>query len=877
MTTDPQPTPPEPDFESQITALLFGELSAAQAAHVRAAIASSPELQSLHDNLQATIGLVHEAVRQPVESEGSLPLIEHLHLSAQRRETLLKSLREAPIVQLPKTSSTTWRWAVPMGIAAGLVSMLGWFLLQQPTSSLIFAKQESPSNETRFGSSIPSQLFPFRARVLGETTIATNSSPWRDFDNDGSVDAFGLAAKTDPKTLDGPVRNTPTLGGVAPTEARGLERGEVLLQSSMQGDTQPPSPGAPPSSPEPALTLTPSAPVAGTTLNFFSESPSPPNSFAVTDAKVISDKNDLSTRRFGLWRKRENVSSGEPLNESLEARMRATTRSEESLVRREKLLSEVKQQAPIKLASPTPIEHGIAQEPQPTIDRLFALPDLGTERRYFDDSQSRGDALSGSLPAISALLSIAESRGSLQVENAPQDAVAPNRPKELPKPQPEIPTATQAYSTFSLNVTDVSFQLASVSLEKGSLPDPASIRIEEFLNAFQYRDPEPGPGVPVGFAWERAVSPFAHNREFLRFAIRTGARGRETARPLNLVLLLDNSGSMERADRVQLVRQALAIMSQQLKAEDRLSVVTFSRTPQLRLEAVPGNQIADLPARLGGLTPEGGTNLEEAMNLAYSTAARHFLTAGNNRVVLLTDGAANLGDVLPESLKTKVESWRQRGIALDCFGIGWEGLNDALLETLARHGDGRYGFLNSPEDTDTKFAAQLLGAFQVAASDVKVQVEFHPQRVSIWRQIGYARHQLTQQQFRDNTVDAAELAAAESGNALYVVQVNPNGSGPMATVRVRFRTPGTQHYREHAWTVPYTQAAPSLEQATPRMRLAACAASFGEWLVGTEFATEVTTDKLLSLLRDVPATFAPDPTPKRLESMIRQAKSVSGR
>ena len=132
-------------------------------------------------------------------------------------------------------------------------------------------------------------------------------------------------------------------------------------------------------------------------------------------------------------------------------------------------------------------------------------------------------------------------------------------------------------------------------------------------------------------------------------------------------------------------------------------------------------------------------------NLAYATALRHYLTNGLNRVVLLTDGAANLGDVSAASLKGKVETWRKRGVALDCFGIGWEGLNDELLEALARNGDGRYGFVNTPEEASTGFAAQLAGALNVAAADVKVQVEFNPARVTSWRQIGYAKHQLTKE------------------------------------------------------------------------------------------------------------------------------------
>ena len=446
-----------------------------------------------------------------------------------------------------------------------------------------------------------------------------------------------------------------------------------------------------------------------------------------------------------------------------------------------------------------------------------------------------------------------------------------------PIPQPEVQTTENVFSTFSLNVSDVSFKLAAASLEKGVLPEPATVRSEEFINAFDYRDPEPPPGVPVAFAWERAQYPFAQNRDLLRFSLKTAALGRQPGRPLNLVLLLDNSGSMERADRVQIIREALRVLAGQLQPQDKFSVVTFARTARLWVDGVPGNQAAQAAEEAGNLTPQGGTNLEDAMNLAYQTALRHYLANGVNRVVLLTDGAANLGDVNPETLKQKVEAHRKQGIALDCFGIGWEGYNDDLLEVLSRNGDGRYGFVNTPEEAATEFAGQLAGALHVAASDVKVQVEFNPARVTAYRQIGYARHQLTKEQFRDNTVNAAQIGAAESGNALYVIAVNPGGDGPLATVRVRYRVPGTTEYHEHEWPVPYTGNAVALEQASPAMRLAAAASAFSEWLVSSPYAGDVTPDRLLGYLSGVPEVYGADARPKRLEWMIRQAKSIAGK
>jgi Mg-chelatase subunit ChlD len=456
--------------------------------------------------------------------------------------------------------------------------------------------------------------------------------------------------------------------------------------------------------------------------------------------------------------------------------------------------------------------------------------------------------------------------------------VAPSQPASPPPvPQPEVLTSANIFSTFSLNVSDASFKLAAASLQNGLMPEAAGIRSEEFINAFDYRDPEPAPGAPIGFAWERAAYPFAHHRDLLRFSVKTAALGRQNGRPLNLVLLLDKSGSMERADRVEIIRQALRVLAAQLQAQDTLSVVVFARTARLWVDGVPGSQAGEVANGLDSLAPEGGTNLEEAMRLAYATALRHYKAGGENRVVLLTDGAANLGDVDPESLKQKVEANHRQGIALDCFGVGWDGYNDTLMETLSRTGNGRYGFINTPEEAATEFAGKLAGALRVAASDVKVQVEFNPNRVTAWRQIGYAKHQLTKEQFRDNTVAAAQIGAAESGNALYTVEIAPAGDGPLCTVRVRFRLPGTSDYQEHAWDVPYTGTAVALDNASPAMRLAAAAAAFSEWLASSPYAGEITPDQLLAYMRGVPEIYGADARPKNLEWMIRQAKSIAGK
>jgi Mg-chelatase subunit ChlD len=448
-------------------------------------------------------------------------------------------------------------------------------------------------------------------------------------------------------------------------------------------------------------------------------------------------------------------------------------------------------------------------------------------------------------------------------------------PAVATEPKPEFRSVDQPYSTFSLNVSDVSLRLAEAALKKGQWPAKSTIRSEEFVNAFDYRDPLPAEGQRLAFRWERARHPFAHDREVLRFSVKAAATGRKQAKPLNLVLLLDNSGSMERADRVALIHKSLLGLSKQLTNRDRVSLVSFARRARLRIDNLPGDKLADAVRKLGELVPEGGTNIEEALDLAYATARKRYLPKGGNRVILLTDGAANLGELAPLSLKGKVEDQRRRGIALDCFGIGWDGYEDHMLETLSRNGDGRYAFLNDLSSVDEMFSRKLAGALRPAAADLKVQIEFNPERVELYRQVGFEKHQLKKEYFRDNSIDAAEIAAAEAGNALYVVKVNPRGKGDLGVFRIRYKEPETGAYKEREWPLAYRREVVAFADSSSAMRLAVHAASFAEWLSESPYGAGFESEEAEADLRVLRNEFPAEAPVDRLSKMIGQARSIS--
>lgn len=446
---------------------------------------------------------------------------------------------------------------------------------------------------------------------------------------------------------------------------------------------------------------------------------------------------------------------------------------------------------------------------------------------------------------------------------------------EKPKPDEksdETSAAAQPFSTFSLHVSDASFKLAKAALERGEQPDPASIRPEEFYNAFDYGDPAPGRGEPVACALEQSANPVIPQRNLVRIGIRAGSSGRGQSTPLNLTLLLDSSGSMEREDRHQGMAMAVQQLAGLLKEGDTVSVIGFSRQPRLLVDRLPGTRAQELNVLLAQTPSEGGTNLEEGLKLAEELAKRQFNAAAQNRIVLFTDGAANLGDAQPETLQARIETMRQDGIAFDAAGFGTDGLNDKLLERLTRNGNGRYYIVDRPEDADANFAKQLAGAFRPAAENVKVQVRFNPARVGKYKLIGFEEHRLNKEDFRNDAVDAAEMAAEEAGNALYQIEPLPGGEGEIGEVSVRFRDAASGEMVERTWTIPYEAQAPAFDLAPPSIQLAALSAFAAEKLRKAPMAEAIDFQQLGPILAKVKARYPNSQSVSDLGAMIGKLK-----
>lgn len=455
--------------------------------------------------------------------------------------------------------------------------------------------------------------------------------------------------------------------------------------------------------------------------------------------------------------------------------------------------------------------------------------------------------------------------------SGPAADMKPESPEpDLDKRFEETSTAEDPFSTFSLNVSDASFQVARAAIAKGERPDAASVKVEQFYNAVDYGDPSPAAGEPVSMALGQCGHPVVPGRNLVRIALKTAAAGRSAAQPLRLTLLVDQSGSMVREDRREAMDKALADLGSLLTAKDVVNVIGFSRTPRLLADALPGDKAGNLAALVNQSAGEGGTNLEEALRLGEQLALRSRLNGARNRIVLFTDGAANLGNADPAKLAEKVGKLRQKGIAFDIAGIAADGLNDELLGELARHGDGRYHVVGKAGDGG--FARLLAGAFSPAAENVKVQVRFNPERVARYRLIGFEKDRLRTEDFRNDAVDAAELAAEEAGVAIYQVEPLPGGKGEIGEVSVRFLEVASQRIVERSWTIPDDSAVPALDRAAPSMQLAVLSMLAAEKLKGGPLADAIDFNQLAHPAAAVRRHYGDEGRPAEMLRLIEALK-----
>jgi len=331
---------------------------------------------------------------------------------------------------------------------------------------------------------------------------------------------------------------------------------------------------------------------------------------------------------------------------------------------------------------------------------------------------------------------------------------------------------SEPVSTFSIDVDTGAYANMRRWLNQGQLPPEDAVRVEEFINYFDYDYPYPeSQRVPFQVSTEIAPTPWNANTRLLRIGIQGYKVPREQLPASNLVFLLDVSGSMNSPDKLPLLQQALSMLVGQLDARDSISMVVYAGASGVVLPPTPGNRKADILTALQRLQAGGSTNGAAGIQLAYQMAQQNFIPGGVNRVILATDGDFNVGLASTEELIDLIQRKRKAGIALTTLGFGTGNFNDHLLEQLADEGNGNYAYIDRLNEARKVLAEELSATLLTIAKDVKIQIEFNPALVSEYRLIGYENRMLNEEDFANDKVDAGEIGAGHRVTALYEISL----------------------------------------------------------------------------------------------------------
>ncbi len=401
-------------------------------------------------------------------------------------------------------------------------------------------------------------------------------------------------------------------------------------------------------------------------------------------------------------------------------------------------------------------------------------------------------------------------------------------------------------STFGLDVDTGSYTLVRSYLDQGHLPPAEAVRVEEMINRIDqgYRQPWTG-----DFHIQLDGAENVYGEERGEALLRVGIQAREVSdwrrQPARLTFVVDTSGSMREDGRLELVKDALRTLVGGLDSRDAVAIVGYDDRAWV---ALPMTSVADrrgILRALDRLQPGGSTNAEAGLSLGYDLAGEGFDPESINRVVLCSDGVANVGATGPRAILQRVARELDRGITLTAVGVGMGNYNDALLEQLADHGDGSYHYVDDLREAERVFGQALTGTLQLVARDAKVQVEFNPETVWAYRLIGYENRDVADRDFRDDRVDAGEIGAGHSATALYALSLVPEARGELGVVRLRWADPDSGEVNEIEELLDAGDLAPSWDRAPAHFRLTASLAAFGELLRESPYVRGLHPDRLI--------------------------------
>ena len=365
----------------------------------------------------------------------------------------------------------------------------------------------------------------------------------------------------------------------------------------------------------------------------------------------------------------------------------------------------------------------------------------------------------------------------------------------MPEPMPEpssneeyapitehgyISVLTQPFSTFGADVDTASYStmrrklVEPYALEQSYVPlEPSAIRIEEMVNYFKYNYKAPENGEKFGVTTVLTTCPWNEDTLLLKVGVK-GEEYQENGRGSNIVFLVDTSGSMFDFDKLPLVKHSIEILQNRFSENDRISIVTYAGSEEVLAEGLSGADHGRIMDAVSSMEAWGSTWGEGGINKAYEIAEKYFIEGGNNRVILCTDGDFNVGVSSEAGLKELISKKRESGIFFSCLGFGEGNYSDTTMETLADNGNGNYFYIDSPREAEKALNEEFFSTIYTVAKDAKFQIEFNPETVKGYRQIGYENRAMSAEDFADDTKDGGEIGAGTTVTVLY--EIIPAGS-----------------------------------------------------------------------------------------------------
>ena len=432
------------------------------------------------------------------------------------------------------------------------------------------------------------------------------------------------------------------------------------------------------------------------------------------------------------------------------------------------------------------------------------------------------------------------------------------------KENPFISAAKEKFSTFSLKVDTASYSMIRSFVNDGQKPNKDSVRIEEIVNYFpwKYRN-DAQEKAPIYLHTEMTDCPWNKENALLRVVFQTREIPSSEIPPMNLVFLLDVSGSMSSPNKLPLLKKSLQKVIEKMRDDDKIAIVVYAAAEGLALPSTSGENRDKILSALNKLESGGSTNGGAGIKLAYKVAEENFIKDGVNRIILGTDGDFNVG-VTGKDLIDMIAQKRETGIYMTLLGLGMGNYKDDTMENISKEGNGNYFYIDTEAEADKVFVENFSATLLTVANDTKLQVEFNPQTVISHRLIGYENRMLATKDFKDDKKDAGEVGPGHVVTAFYELKLKGKESD-FGTVRSRYKIPPSNEVKEISAKLPRRKAA--FAEASPEFHFASGAVTFGLILRDSKFKGKADWKLLKQILSKKP--------PEYLQSKISEFKELT--